>query len=181
MWIFVSFFQVLVENRKQSVMICVFPRLSIIPVEELRSYISGMPVLVSTRWPQRNGVCVWVCVCVPQGKDVQKHGASQAVQVNDGVVYCGSFGPRLSSRGQGFMTILRSSGMGPTLSVQLPPKVKWSHSDPKINFVWIFLDLSAPGSFFSTTLFTLVRDRKLLRRLSFQLPSPFLQNCIHQS
>lgn len=42
------------------------------------------------------------------------------------------------------MNMLRSSRLDPTLSVQLPPKL---HSDPRINFVWIFLELSAPGSF----------------------------------
>ena len=50
------------------------------------------------------------------------------------------------------MNILRSSGMESTLSVQLPPKR--SHADPKINFVWIFSELSTSGSFPHNSVYT---------------------------
>lgn len=52
----------------------------------------------------------------------------------------------LEVREESCMNMLRSSGSDPTLSVQLPPKVKRSHSDPKKNQFCMNI-LSAPGSF----------------------------------
>lgn len=44
------FFKVLEENRKQLIIICIFPlsQLSVIPVEELKSQIAGMQYLIFT-------------------------------------------------------------------------------------------------------------------------------------
>lgn len=76
-------------------------------------------------------------------------------------------------------TLDRSSGghvledFSKQCDIQLPLKVKWPHSNPKINFTWTLPHFYSSGPFF-TIFCTYVGERKQAAPPSFQLPLSFL-------